>query len=124
MRTTRRTGVIVALAAAACGCLGPTTPEQSRQRFVDASRMPPGSARDQQMKWVALDASDTRNVVIAERAVRAIENPRLRDDVAESSATRLSQAGAADFAARVATLIGDPARRDRVLDQVLNPPKR
>ncbi len=51
MRVVRGT---ILLLAAACGCLGPLTPEQLERRFAEAAKEPAGNARDERFKWLGV----------------------------------------------------------------------
>jgi hypothetical protein len=69
------------------------------------------SERNAELQRIALDATDAGEIDQAVRATQSISLEPLRDDTARAAARRFEKQGQKEHAARMASLIADPAMR-------------
>lgn len=74
--------------------------------------------RDQKLAEVCREAADEKAWPAVLMGAQKIEEPSLRDDVAEDCARKLLDLGQKDGASEVAKLIADQTRQDELLEEL------
>jgi hypothetical protein len=85
-----------------------------------ALAMSAGPQKDQTLVRVAQEAAEEGENAVAEVALRAIQDPRARDEAAATCALQIAENEGADAALPVARMIQENARRDHVLQKLVD----
>jgi len=106
---------LVLLSAGGCGHATESGPPNMMPNILGALQIGDARERDSALGTACREAADQGSGPAVLMGVPRIEDSRLRDEVAEECATKLTDMGQTEAAIEVARLISDQSKREQLL---------